>query len=249
MIPIESNLSCGNLPRQQRIGCHDVWNASLVQGAEFSPQDIPLCPTYLPLGLPKSLISYPRAQTLYNTEMNAGHKDFYCDAFIHFYCDDHLFDGPRNSIWLYPEKLFRLLNHFAGIITPDFSTYSDFPDPIKRYNTYRMRAIGFACYKAGYAVINNIRWGTSETWTYCFDGAFKGSVVCIGSVASGLRDLDNRQGFNVGFQQMRSVLDPSTILVYGSAKYEAFTLAEKEGIQIISFPSETSLAYQKGGSS
>ncbi|MBO4531949.1 MAG: DUF4417 domain-containing protein [Paludibacteraceae bacterium] len=249
MIPIETQLTRGNLPQPRRIGCQDVWNASLVQGAEFSPHDIPICPTYLPHGLPKRLISFPRAQTLYNAEMKAGHKDFYCDAFIHFYCDDHLFDGPRNSIWLYPERVFQLLKHFAGIITPDYSTYADFPDPIKRYNTYRMRAFGYACYKEGHSVINNIRWGTDETWSYCYDGAFKGSVVCIGTVASGLRDLDNRNDFNAGFQQMCSVLEPKTILVYGSVKYEAFQLAEKNGIHIMAFPSETNIAYQKGGSS
>ena len=41
--------------------------------------------------------------------------------------------------------------------TPDFSTYQDFPEPLKVYNTYRMRAFGYWLTKNGIKVINNIR--------------------------------------------------------------------------------------------
>lgn len=38
----------------------------------------------------------------------------------------------------------------------------------------------------GIPVINNVRWGTEETWEYCFDGIPYNSIVAIGTVASGI---------------------------------------------------------------
>ncbi len=238
-------LAHGELPRQPRLGCRDIWNAQLLKSTVFSDHDIPLCPTYLPNGLPKSLILYSEAKTMYNKEFRLGNYDFYCDAFVHFYFDDYLFDGPRNSIWLYPAEAIKILKHFAGIITPDFSTYADFPDPLKRYNTFRMRGFGYGCMKEGIPVINNVRWGTYETWEYCFDGIEHNSVVCIGTVASGLKELENREDFDVGLKKMVKVLSPKTIIVYGSAKYEVFQKIKESGIEIISFESHTNSAFQK----
>lgn len=242
-------LSKGDLPRQQRTSCKDLWNAFMVEGATFSSHDIPLCPTYFPSGLPKELISFAEAKTLYNREIRSGNSDFHHDAFIHFYCDDQLFDSVHNSIWLFPEKALAVIRHFKGIITPDFSTYSDFPDPIKRYNTYRMRAFGYWCKSMNIPVINNVRWGTPETWKYCFDGIERNSVICIGTVASGLRELENRADFDEGFHEMIRILTPETIIVYGSSRYEVFKEVQKIGIEIIPYMSQTNAAHQirKGG--
>lgn len=245
MLTSNNKLIQGYLPKQHRTGCKDIWNTFMVNGANFSPHDIPLCPTYLPNGLPKKLISFPKAKTIYNKEIQAGNLGFHIDAFVHFYCDDQLFDGPQNSIWLYPERALSIIQHFDGIITPDFSTYADFPDPIKRYNTYRMRAFGFWCVKNGIAVINNIRWGTSETWEYCFDGIECDSVLCIGTVASGLKELENRSVFNSGFSEMLHSKTPKTIIVYGSSKYDIFQETQAKGINLISFISQMNAAHQQ----
>ncbi|MCF0106739.1 MAG: DUF4417 domain-containing protein [Holdemanella sp.] len=62
-------------------------------------------------------------------------------------------------------------------ITQDFSTFSDFPDPLKRWNTYRMRAFGVWLTRNNINVINNIRWGKEETWEYCFNGLLDNSIL------------------------------------------------------------------------
>ena len=49
-----------------RPGCHDIWNAFMVKGATFTENDIPLCPTYLPNGLPTQLIAFSKAKEIYN---------------------------------------------------------------------------------------------------------------------------------------------------------------------------------------
>ena len=231
-----------------RNGCADMWNAFMVQGAEFVLEsDIPVCPCTAK-DIPQKLISYVEAKHLHKINHNSR-PDYHIDAYVHFYIDDQKFDGPRSSVWLYPNKALEVLRHFTGVITTDFSTNADFPDPIKRYNTYRMRAFGFWLGSQGISVINNVRWGTEETWDYCFDGIPYNSIVSIGTVASGIKKLENRPDFEVGLFKMVEVLNPHTIVVYGSANYDCFKKLSDMGVRIISFPSDTSLAFvsKKGG--
>ncbi|MBQ6004899.1 MAG: DUF4417 domain-containing protein [Selenomonadaceae bacterium] len=47
-------------------------------------------------------------------------------------------------MWTKPYKALEKLRQCAGVITPDFSTWQDDPEPIKLYNTYRMRAFGLS---------------------------------------------------------------------------------------------------------
>ena len=125
-----------------RNGLQDMWNAFMVRGAKFSVNDIPLCPTTA-TSLPAKLISYDEAKCIHKKEMRRGNGDYHVDAFIHFYIDDQKFDGKRTSIWLYYDNALEIIRHFSGIITPDFSTYADFPEPIKLWNFYRMNAFGY----------------------------------------------------------------------------------------------------------
>lgn len=229
-----------------RNGCKDIWNAFMVDGAEFSVEnDIPICPCSGKV-LPKSLISYEKAKSLYKSETKSGNANFFCDSFIHFYEDDYKFDGRNTGIWNNPFKLLDIAKHFAGVITPDFSTYADFPEPIKRYNIYRMRAFDYWLVRNGISVVHNVRWGTEETWNYCWDGIPQNSVVAIGTVASGLRQLINRPLFETGLFEMVKVLNPSSIIVYGSANYSFFDKLKQHGLCVIAFPSETSQGFERG---
>lgn len=227
------------LINETRAGCKDIWNAFMVEGATFSNHDIPYCPTFLPNGLPKNLISYEKAKQLYRKEKNNSH--FFYDAFIHFCIDDQKFDSNKSGIWTHPHDFLKLVRHFAGIITPDFSTYTDFPDPIKRYNTYRMRAFGYWCYMQGIPTINNVRWGTSETWEYCFDGLPAHSVIFIGTVASGFKQEKYKEIFTEGFKQLSKVIYPKTCIIYGSHNLPVLSISElhKKDINLLTFESET----------
>ena len=110
-----------------RAGCKDLWNAFMVKGAIFSENDIPFCPTTAK-ETPKKLTSFSRAKTMYNKHKKRGDIDFFEDACVHFYQDDQNFDGKRCGIWTEPSMTLEILCHFAGVITPDFSTCADFPD-------------------------------------------------------------------------------------------------------------------------
>ena len=225
-----------------RRGCKDVWNAFMVRGAVYSPNDIPYCPTTA-VSLPVSIVSYEEAKTIHRNAMHNGNTDYFVKAYIHFWMDDQKFDGKRKGIWTNPFEAFEIIRHFDGIFTPDFSTNVDFPEPIKIYNTYRMRAFGKWIGSNDKGVINNIRWGSEETWRYCWDGVPRNSIVAIGTVASGLKQLDNRPIFEQGVREMIRVLNPHTIIVYGSANYDIFKEIREKGIYVKAFPSRMDVAF------
>ena len=229
-----------------RLGCVDIWNSFMVENALYSNNDIPFCPT-TSSKIPTSLISYVNAKALYKKEIAAGNLSFHHPAYVHFYIDDYKFDGSNSGIWYNPNKLLDLVRHFGGVITPDFSTCSDFPDPLKRWNTYRMRAMGYWLHTSGINVINNVRWGAPETWAYCFDGLPTDSILSIGTVASGLKRLSNRPLFNDGITELVKRCSPHTLAIYGSSSYHIFDELKQFGINIITFPSDTANAFAKGG--
>lgn len=226
-----------------RAGVKDTcWNAYMVKGARFTENDIPFCPTTADM-IPERILTYKEAREHYNKELKSGHKDFQDNSFVCFYEDDYEFDSSY-GIWLRSKIAYRILDHFAGIITPDFSTYQDFPKPLKIWNTYRMRAFGYwygTIRKK--AVINNVRWGNPDTYEYCFDGIPKNSVVAIGTVGGNPRKLIDRNRFETGLEKMIEILAPQTILVYGSSNYSCFEKLKKQGITIISYPGKTSQAF------
>jgi len=214
----------------------------MVSGAKFSANDIPYCPTTA-ITFPKKIITYKEAKEEYRIQLRKGNKAFVSDAFVCFYEDDHEFDSIF-GIWFRSKQAYKILSHFSGIITPDFSLYQDFPLPLKLWNTYRMRAFGYwygtLC---GHAVINNARWGTHETYWYCFDGIPENSVVAIGTVGGSPRKLEDRERFERGLKELVRRLHPHTIIVYGSANYKCFKELEEQGITILTYPSKTNKAF------
>lgn len=218
----------------------DIWNAFMVKEAVFSENDIPICPTTSDT-IPKRLVSYREAKTIFNSRKKTE-PDFHEGAFVHFYLDDQVFDGEKTGIWTHPKKAYEVLRHFEGIIVPDFSTYPDFPEPLKRWNYYRMYAFGHwygtLCRKN---VIVQARWDDEDSFSYCFDGIREGDMVAIGTVASGLREKESGERFERGLKELIRRKRPSALLVYGGTDSPIFRELEKEGMRIIRFRSKTDI--------
>ncbi|MCR4869838.1 MAG: DUF4417 domain-containing protein [Atopobiaceae bacterium] len=217
----------------------------MVEGATFCCDDIPLCPTTA-TSPPRDMITWEEAEAIYDQHMATGDAGFHHDAFVCFFLDDWKFDG-KNGIWFGYRNAERILSHFDGVVTPDFSTNQDFPKPWKVFNTYRMRAFGYWLGRLGHQVINNVRWGTPETYSYCFEGIPRRSVVCIGTVASGLKLVRNRPLFEEGLGEMLRVLKPHTVIVYGSANYPPLRMLDEAGIHVVQFDSATNRRFSKDG--
>ncbi len=218
-----------------RSGIHDIWwNAFMVKGCKKDKYNIPFCIS-ISEEIPELLITWSEAVTIYNKEIGKN-KNFKSNCYVCFYQDDQKFDGLKKGIWFNSKNAYKILKHFGGIITPDFSTYRDFPYFLKGWNTYRMRAFGNWCNTNGINAINNVRWN-KDSLAYCFRGIPKHNIVCIGTVASRLRYLKTRADFEQYFMKMIEVLEPKVILVYGSANYDCFNSLWTSGIQIVQYPS------------
>ena len=226
-----------------RAGCKDIWNAFMVEGAVFGKHDIPFCPTTATF-LPKDMITWEEAKQIHKKQISKKNYDYFENVFVNWYIDDYKFDGPR-GIWNSYNFVLRVLRHFAGAITPDFSTYQDFPEPLKEFATYRMRAYGYWLGNQGIAVINNVRWGTEETFDYCFEGIPYNSIVSIGTVGGGPRKHVDKDRFEAGLIKMVETLKPHTILVYGSSEANCFENLKKQGINIVSYKSQTARIFER----
>lgn len=236
-----SSVSSNN---QSRRNCKDIWNAFMVDGSEFSINDIPLCPSTAD-EFPKSIITYSEAKTIYNGEIKSD-KEFHCESFVCFYEDDQNFDGP-NGIWNWPKRAYEILRHFEGIIAPDFSTYLDFPKPLKLYNLYRMNAFGYwygqICKRK---VIANARWDFSDSFGYCFDGIRDGDIVSIGILAGGLKNKIYHHVFERGLKHLVVNKSIRKIILYGSGNYRFMDkFFDNPNIEIREYECRTHRAYRR----
>ncbi|MCR5518629.1 MAG: DUF4417 domain-containing protein, partial [Lachnospiraceae bacterium] len=112
-----------------RPGCKDIWNAFMVDGASFGKYDIPFCPCTT-TDIPKDQITWDEAKTLHRKHISKKERDYFVDVYINWYIDDYKFDS-YHGIWHNYNSALNIIRHFAGVITPDFSTYQDFPYPFK----------------------------------------------------------------------------------------------------------------------
>jgi len=231
-----------NNDNAHRTGCKDIWNAFMVEGATFGKHDIPFCPTTA-THIPIHQVTWEEAKQIHKKHITKKEYDYHENAFVNWYFDDYKFDGVR-GIWHNYKFVLEVLRHFAGAITPDFSTNQDFPESIKIYATYRMRAYGYWLGYNDIEVVNNVRWGTDETFDYCFEGIPRNSIVAIGTVGGGPRKLIDRDRFETGLFKMVKVLHPHTILVYGSSNGKCFDLLREQGIHIVSFQSKTAKVFE-----
>ena len=156
------------------------------------------------------------------------------NQWIHFYLDDWRFE----CVWRNPTRYVDSFRSFAGIITPDYSLYRDFPLCEQIHNVYRNRALGYWFGKQGIPIIPNVRWGNKETYEFCFDGIDKNSIVAIGTHGC-IQGNENRHFFVDGLERMVQVLSPHTIIVYGAVPEDIFAPVKKQGIQLLPFASYT----------
>ena len=205
--------------------------------------DIPFCPTTTS-AIPKTIITWDEAKAFYKKHLQKGEHNFHYGAYVCFYIDDAKFDGPR-GIWHDCTQALKIIQHFDGAITPDFSTNQDFPEALKIYQTYRMRMFGYWLGRNGVGVINNVRWGTPESWRYCFVGIPMESIVAIGTVGGIPRKIKDRKRFESGLFEMFERLHPHTVIVYGSASYPCFDKLKEQECKIFSYQSSTAKAFER----
>lgn len=129
---------------------------------------------------------------------------------VHFFLDDYQFE----RVWNRPETYLKLLQQFKYVMSPDFSTYTDFPMAIQLYNHYKKHWIASFWQENGINVIPTISWSNEESFEWCFDGEPTNSVVAVSSVGT-QANKDSKKIFINGYTEMTKRLRPKTILFYG----------------------------------
>ena len=140
----------------------------------------------------------------------------------HFFLDDYRFE----RCWRNPDSQIEELKKYDGVLSPDFSMYTNYPQAMQIWQVYRNRWC--ACYwqSLGIKVIPTISWSDEQSFKYCFLGVQKGSTVAIGTVGV-LNDEYAKTLFMQGFKEMLKQLEPKEILIYGNK------LTELEGYKNI----------------
>ena len=134
---------------------------------------------------------------------------------VHFFIDDYQF----NRLWTNIDRYVDMLSQFKYIMTPDFSTYTDFPKAIQIYNHYRKHWAGAYLQEAGVWVIPTISWSTPDSFDWCFDGEPKGGCVAVSSVGC-MNSQQKKELFLKGYMAMLERLRPESVIFYGSVPKE-----------------------------
>lgn len=134
---------------------------------------------------------------------------------IHFFLDDYQFE----RLWKTPDRYLSMLYDFKYVMSPDFSTYTDFPKIIQIYNHYRKHWIGAYLQENGIDVIPTISWSTPDSYEWCFDGEPEGGTVAVSSVGT-QKNKKTKELFILGYKEMVRRLQPETIIFYGNVPEE-----------------------------
>lgn len=207
---------------------HDVFHSFLVESATYDGiYEMPVLASTQTI--PRKAIPFSKA---------LSSKD--SNQWVCFYEHDYCFA----RIWNNPKQYLSVLKRFQGVISPDFSLYRNMPLPMQIWNTYRGKALAYWWQQNGITVIPNIRFSDKRSFDFCFSGVPRNSVVSIGTVGTLKNKLDKAY-LQHGLSKMVKVLNPSAIVVYGSAPDELFSTYQKQGIHIVQLDSDTALHFKK----
>jgi len=133
------------------------------------------------------------------------------DHGVHFFIDDYQF----MRVWSNPDVYTKMMRKFKAVLTPDFSTYTDFPKAIQLYNHYRKHWVGAYWQMNGVYAIPTISWAGPDSYTWCFDGEPVGGIVAVSTVGTQINPYATRY-FVQGYPEMMKRLKPEKVIVYGA---------------------------------
>lgn len=196
----------------KKIKIDDDFQSYLVEGATFVGEaGIPMLMDTSDIETPKDLISFRFCK---------NEKDRH--KFVHFYIYDKYF----SSLLVETKKHLEVLRTFDGVITPDPTIMIGGPRCLQETNVYFSRAIGFYLQKNGIPVIPNVRWGDPSTYSFCFLGIPRNSIVAIstlGAIRRDSRDKNTKRNyFKRGLEAMLETINPRIIVVYGNMPKDIF---------------------------
>lgn len=129
---------------------------------------------------------------------------------VQFFVYDHQFE----RVWNYPKRYADRLKEFGAVLSPDFSTYLDFPKAVQVFQHYRKHWCGAFWQLNGVTVIPTIGWGYKDSYEWCFDGEPEGGIVAVSNVGK-MNNKEYRKLFMDGYNEMLVRLQPKEVLLFG----------------------------------
>ena len=129
-------------------------------------------------------------------------------AGVHFFTDDYRFF----DIYDHPERSLGKYSQYAFLLSPDFSLYADMPLWKQLENVAKNRWVGAYWQCKGLTVVPTVSWSTPLSYSFCFDGVEKGSVVAVGMIGC----KSNKEMFLSGYKAMLQKIEPEAIICFGT---------------------------------
>ncbi len=200
----------------------DGYHHELTEGAKVIGEDgIPVLADMKNTQIPKELVPFNKARTKKDKR-----------GYVHFYIHDKGFACVLNNV----KRYIQLFRQYDGIITPDPTMGINNSLCLLKVSTYFNRAIGFYCQRNGIPVIPNIRWTNEKSYSFCFLGVPKNSIVAV-STHGCCRSKVEKELFRDGLYKMIEELEPIGVIVYGHMPKEVFEGFE-EKTRFYRYPSE-----------
>lgn len=133
---------------------------------------------------------------------------------VHFFIDDYQFE----RVWQYPTR-YGYLRRAQCVATPDWSTWTDMPEEMQRYNVWRGAAMGAWWQESGMTVIPTLQWSDEDSFEWCFKYVPKGGTVIV--TAKGTQNDEGRRAlFRAGMAEAVRQCEPARVLLVGKADFD-----------------------------
>lgn len=170
-----------------------------------------------------------------NTETDRSQKG------IHFFMDDYIFQ----RCWNDPERYAKLLLQYGALTAPNFSLFTDYPLAVQTYNHWRTHQLAAYWQSWGMLVVPCICWSDHSSYSWCFDGEPRHSIISISSLGTQKNPVA-KQLFLDGFRETLERLEPLGIVWYGDIPSVCGTLCRERNIFIEPVPAfHHSLAHDR----
>lgn len=126
---------------------------------------------------------------------------------VHFFLDDNRF----GSIWSDTPDKVETLKPYRAVLSPDFSMFVEMPIALQLYSCFKSRWVGAYLQENGVTIIPTVRWGSLESFNFCFDSIEQESVVAVSTI--GVKN--NKSHFMLGYNEMLRRIKPEAVICYG----------------------------------
>ncbi len=150
------------------------------------------------------------------TELIPYRADSNRNGTAHFFLDDYRFE----RCWKSPDSQIEELQKYQGVLSPDFSLYTNYPEAMQIWQVYRNRWCAAYWQSLVIKVIPTFGWSDSNSFKYAFLGIENNSTVAVSTVGI-LNNEISKMLFEDGFIEMIKQINPKNILIYGN-KLEIF---------------------------